>query len=182
MVKETYTQEEYNSGSGMLTSVWGPSLWHFLHTVSFNYPVNPTSKDKKNYRKFILNLQNILPCKYCRINLKQNLKDVCFDNNCFENRENFSNFVYKLHNHINGMLGKNYNKSYQEVRDNYENFRSRCKKTLKKRGGGRKSKKKESGCINPLYGTKSKCIIRIVPKNSRKKTFKIDRKCLATRF
>ena len=123
MVKETYTQEEYNSGSGMLTSVWGPSLWHFLHTVSFNYPVNPTNKDKKNYRKFILNLQNILPCKYCRINLKQNLKDVCFDNKCFENRENFSLFVYKLHNHINGMLGKNYNKSYEEVRDNYENFR-----------------------------------------------------------
>ena len=51
MVKETYTQEEYNSGSGMLTSVWGPSLWHFLHTVSFNYPVNPTNKDKLNIIK-----------------------------------------------------------------------------------------------------------------------------------
>ena len=182
MVKETYTKEEYNSNSGMLTSVWGPSLWHFLHTVSFNYPVNPTVQDKKNYTKFILNLQNILPCKYCRINLKKNLKDVCFDNSCFENRENFSKFIYKLHNHVNKMLGKNYNKSYEEVRDNYENFRSRCKKTLKKRGGGRKNKKKESGCTNPLYGKKSKCLIRIVPKNSRKKTFKIDRQCLAVRF
>ena len=20
--------------------VWGPSMWHYLHTMSFNYPVN----------------------------------------------------------------------------------------------------------------------------------------------
>ena len=46
MTIKTYTKQEYNSNSGMLTSVWGPSLWHFLHTVSFNYPVNPTKKDK----------------------------------------------------------------------------------------------------------------------------------------
>ena len=28
----------------MLTSVWGPSLWHSLHTISFNYPVKPTKE------------------------------------------------------------------------------------------------------------------------------------------
>ena len=31
----------------MLTTVWGPSMWHYLHTMSFNYPVKPTSLDKK---------------------------------------------------------------------------------------------------------------------------------------
>ena len=31
----------------MLTTVWGPSLWHSLHTMSFNYPVKPTVKIKK---------------------------------------------------------------------------------------------------------------------------------------
>ena len=44
--------------------------------MSFNYPINPTNQDKKNYREFILNLQNILPCKYCRINLKIILKFI----------------------------------------------------------------------------------------------------------
>ena len=42
-----YTEEEYNSGDGMLTAVWGPSMWHFLHTMSFNYPAFPT-KEQKN--------------------------------------------------------------------------------------------------------------------------------------
>jgi hypothetical protein len=131
-----------------------------------------------------MNLENVLPCKYCRINLKQNLKDTCFNDDCFKNRKNFSEFIYKLHNHVNNMLGKKFHKSYEEVRDNYENFRSRCKKTMKKGGGNRNRNKnnKEMGCTNPLYGTKSKCLIRIVPKNSRKKTFKIDRQCLAVRF
>ena len=30
-------KKDYLSGDGMLTSVWGPSLWHYLHTMSFNY-------------------------------------------------------------------------------------------------------------------------------------------------
>ena len=45
-----FGESEFNSGDGMLTTVWGPSLWHFLHTMSFNYPVNPTAEDKKNYK------------------------------------------------------------------------------------------------------------------------------------
>ena len=40
----------------MLTGVWGCSLWHFLHTISFNYPINPTETDKINYKNFILSL------------------------------------------------------------------------------------------------------------------------------
>ena len=26
----------------MLTAVWGPGMWFYLHTMSFNYPLNPT--------------------------------------------------------------------------------------------------------------------------------------------
>ena len=37
-----FSHDEFNSPDGMLTSVWGPSLWHSLHTISFNYPNNPT--------------------------------------------------------------------------------------------------------------------------------------------
>ena len=33
----------------MVTSIWGPPMWHYLHTMSFNYPVNPTQDDKKHF-------------------------------------------------------------------------------------------------------------------------------------
>ena len=36
--KRAFTKKQYNSGDGMLTTVWGPGLWHYLHTMSFNYP------------------------------------------------------------------------------------------------------------------------------------------------
>ena len=49
--KFVFSEQEYNSGDGMLTTVWGPSLWHYLHTMSFNYPNQPTKKDKENYKK-----------------------------------------------------------------------------------------------------------------------------------
>ena len=71
--KRVFTKKDYNSGDGFLTSVWGPAMWHYLHTMSFNYPVNPTPEDKKHYRDFIINLQYVLPCKYCRMNLTNNL-------------------------------------------------------------------------------------------------------------
>ena len=43
-----------------------------------------------------------------------------------KNRETFSKFVYNLHEHINGMLGKHSGLSYEDVRERYEHFRSRC--------------------------------------------------------
>ena len=70
----TFKKKDYYNGDGMLTTVWGPSMWHYLHTMSFNYPVAPTPADKKHYRDFMLNLQYVLPCKYCRQNLTNNYK------------------------------------------------------------------------------------------------------------
>ena len=70
----TYKKRHYQSGDGMLTSVWGPPLWHYLHVMSFNYPVKPTKEDKEHYREFVCNLRHVLPCRYCRENLKKNLK------------------------------------------------------------------------------------------------------------
>ena len=69
-----FTKEDYDSNNGMMTSIWGPPMWHFLHCISFNYPVNPTKEQKKNYYKFYSNLVNVLPCKYCRDNLSKNLQ------------------------------------------------------------------------------------------------------------
>ena len=50
--KKVYKKGDFKSGDGMLTSIWGPSLWHALHCISFNYPVKPTIQNKKNYNIF----------------------------------------------------------------------------------------------------------------------------------
>ena len=55
--KKVFTKKNYNSGEGMLTTVWGPSMWHYLHTMSFNYPVNPTLEHKKKHKEFIDNFR-----------------------------------------------------------------------------------------------------------------------------
>ena len=59
--KNNFTHMDFNSNDGMLTSVWGPALWHYLHSMSFNYPNNPTKFQKTKYKKFITDLQYTLP-------------------------------------------------------------------------------------------------------------------------
>ena len=124
--RNVYTKKDYESGDGMLTSVWGPSMWHYLHTMSFNYPINPTPQHKKKHKEFILNLTHTLPCKYCRINLKKNLKYHPLKACHLKNRESFSKWVYELHEFVNKMLKKKSGLTYCDVRERYEHFRARC--------------------------------------------------------
>ena len=199
--KRIFKKKDYYSGDGMLTTVWGPSMWHYLHTMSFNYPVEPTAADKKHYRDFMLNLQYVLPCKYCRQNLTNNYKLFPLKASDLANRESFSRYVYHLHEMVNKLLKKKSGLSYCDVRERYEHFRSRCtdekpkvfdikaeKKALAESPAvlannvTRKNKKKgEKGCTEPLYGKKSKCIIKIVPQEEKCKTMQIDKKCIKTR-
>ena len=72
--QRVFKKGDFYSGDGFLTSVWGPAQWHMLHTISFNYPVKPTLEEKKQYRNYVISLQNILPCGACRKNLKMNFK------------------------------------------------------------------------------------------------------------
>ncbi len=185
--KRTFKKKDYYSGDGMLTTVWGPSMWHFLHTMSFNYPVSPTADDKKHYREFMISMQYVLPCKYCRQNLTKNYKVFPLRSSDLENRESFSRYVYKLHEMVNKMLKKKSGLTYCDVRERYEHFRSRCTDEkpklfdIKAYKDKQKTKKKEKGCTEPLYGKKSKCIIKIVPQEEKCKTMQIDKKCFKTR-
>ena len=205
--KRTFSKKDYNSGDGMLTTAWGPAIWHYLHMMSFNYPMKPTEEDKKHYRDFILNLQYVLPCKYCRMNLTKNFERLPLKESDMENRETFSKYVYDLHELINKMLKKKIHLSYADVRERYEHFRSRCSKdelmqktmhkdptkdptikdqttkNLTKDPSTKDSvkdltKKSESGCTESLHGKKSKCIINIVPQEDKQPTFKVDSQCV----
>lgn len=160
------------ANNGMMTYIWEPVLWFFLHTISFNYPLHPTNENKEEYKKFIYSLIHILPCKHCRNNLKDNLKNFPISDKDMCNRETFSKYVFNLHNKVNKMLNKNIKITYNEVRDRYENFRARCDNNTKL-----KPIDHSKGCTIPANGVKSKCILKIVPKNKKIETLTITKKC-----
>ena len=183
--KKVFKESDYNSNDGMLTTVWGPGMWHSLHTISFNYPANPTCDDKRRYQSFILSLQYVLPCGKCRKNLVKNFKRLPLKWSDMESRDTFSLYIYKLHELINKMLNKTSGLSYKDVRERYEHFRSRCVKSLdemkkerSKKNKTKKNKIQEKGCTEPLYGEKSKCVLQIVPQKKKCKTFQMDKKCV----
>ena len=177
--RRTFTRKHFSSGDGMLTTVWGPSMWHYLHTMSFNYPVNPTPADKKHYRDFILSMQHVLPCRHCRVNLKRNFRAHPLKACHMKNRETFSRYVYRLHEIVNKMLGKRSGLTYCKVRERYEHFRARCTSSEPKLF--KFGKPKEKGCTEPLYGKKAKCVIKIVPQDEKCATMQIDSKCIKRR-
>jgi hypothetical protein len=100
-----------------------------------------------------------------------------------KNRNTFSRYVYLLHERVNKNLGKDSGLTYCDVRERYEHFRARCLDEKPKKFTFKKTRKnkKEKGCTEPLYGKKAKCIIKIVPKEEKCKTFQIDEKCKKTR-
>jgi hypothetical protein len=186
-IKKVYSSEDYNSNDGMLTTVWGPGMWHYLHTMSFNYPVKPSCEDKKHYYEFVLSLRHVLPCGKCRKNLVKNFKKLPLKMRHMESRETFSKYIYRLHELVNKMLGKNSGLTYQMVRERYEHFRSRCTKSYKEfdkelnktvKNGEQTKVTDEKGCTEPLYGEKSKCVLQIVPQNTKCDTFQMDSKCV----
>ena len=184
--KPVFADHDFSSGDGFLTTVWGPPMWHYLHTMSFNYPVHPTAADKRNYRAFIVGLQHVLPCKYCRTNLKTNYKNHPLRACHMANRDAFSRYVYELHEIVNKLLGKTSGLSYCDVRERYEHFRARCTddpnpRMAKTNPKNKTTKRKEKGCTEPLYGKYSKCVLKIVPQDAPTETMSIDQQCIKRR-
>lgn len=187
--RTVFTDEELDSNDGMLTSIWGPPLWHVLHTISFNYPKRPTAEQKRSYREFVNNLQNILPCGKCRANLPKNLEEVPLTDYALRSRRQFSRWMYRLHEQVNKMLGKRSGLTYEDVAQRYENFRARCIEAPKPETETIhicKSRKpsgtnEEAGCVVPITGIRSKCIISIVPKEVEYPSFIMDDACYMSR-
>ena len=164
----------------MLTAVWGPSLWHTLHTISFNYPRRPSAREKKAYKCFMYSLKNVLPCRKCRENLSVYYSEKPLTDSWLSSRRSFSLYVYRMHERVNKLLRKKSKLSYCDVRERYEHFRARCANgnpsaTLR-RGESRKK-----GCNEPLHGENAKCVLSIVPASTRCKTLHIHTACLKRR-
>ena len=80
------------------------------------------------------------------------------------------------------MLNKKSGLTYDDIRERYEHFRSRCTKSLKDMKRLKKimktAKEGEKGCVEPLYGEKSKCVLKVVPQTEKCESLEIDHKCM----
>jgi hypothetical protein len=164
--KKVFSRKDYYSKDGMMTRIWGPPAWHFLHTISFNYPDNPTAKQKDEYRDYVLSMGKVLPCGKCRDNFSNNLKQLPLLKKHLKNRNTFSRYIYNLHELVNKMLKKNSGLTFYDVRDRYESFRARCKEPTQ-------NITTEIGCVLPENGKKNKCVLKIVPEETRCDSFQM---------
>jgi hypothetical protein len=172
MLNTIFSEDDYNSGQGMATTVWGPMIWNTLHIISFNYPISPNQDTKKHYYDYLMSLGKVLPCKACRDNYIGNLKSTKFGMDKLKDRDTFSRYIYTLHNTVNVMLGKKPYMTFEYVRDRYELFRAKCVKDTPL------IPKFELGCTKPINNIKTRCIINIVPLEQNQETFIIDKRCV----
>lgn len=108
--------------NGMQPSVWGPPLWFFLHTISLNYPPEPTREQQVQYYRFFVSLGDVLPCKHCRESYATWIEQL--DLNVFRSRATLAKWVYDLHNTVNIKLGKPaHHESFSEVLEAYHAYR-----------------------------------------------------------
>ena len=105
----------------MKPEIWGPHAWIFLHSITFDYPDNPTKEVKEKYKGFFESLQDILPCEKCRNHYKKNIKKYPLNEYVLKNRKNLIEWLIDLHNIINKMNGKP-TLSYKQVIKKYLDY------------------------------------------------------------
>ena len=109
----------------MEPKVWGSHAWIFLHTITLNYPDEPTKFDKENYKNFFENLSHVIPCEVCKDHYKQNIKKYPIQ---LESKETLTRWLHKIHNIVNIKNGVE-EFSYDEFIKKYSNMYSNNSKT-----------------------------------------------------
>jgi hypothetical protein len=128
-----------NANNGLITRLWGPGAWFSLHSITFGYPINPTTEQKKQYKDYFESVGNVLPCSYCRKSYNEFISsdDTMLTDDVFESRATLTLWLYKLHNRVNAKLGVDYGVTYEDIVKRYEAFRAKCTPQIQ-------------GCVMPL--------------------------------
>ncbi len=154
-----------NVDNGLMTRLWGPSGWLFLHCVTFGYPfkidpTNPEHLEKQNdYYRFFYYLGKVLPCKYCRnsyMDFFANYSPMKY----LSSREEFTKWLYDIHNMVNDKLGVPLceRPTFEEIKERYQSFRASCKPLTTKEINDKTGK----GCVAPADGKPKRSVIKVV--------------------
>jgi hypothetical protein len=83
--------------------IWGPGAWLFLHSVTLNYPQDPTPRDEEEIKQFFMLVGKILPCFYCRDHYSRHLKEFPIQTG---SKKDLVYWLIDIHNDVNKELGK----------------------------------------------------------------------------
>lgn len=112
----------------MNVNCWGQA-WTMLHCMTFNYPENPTSQNKHDYKIFFESISATLPCFFCRQSYQEYIKELPVEP-FLESRQAFSWWLYLIHDKVQKKLNR-ISPSYFEVVKLYESYRAKCSKEKK---------------------------------------------------
>jgi len=154
-----------NIDNGMMTKIWGPPGWLFLHCITFGYPYKIIPKNEEHIKRmedtknFFKYLGYVMPCKYCRLSYQEFIKQIPIEK-YLTSRDDLTYWLYLIHNKVNNKLEiPNSNiPTFEEVQDKFETFRAKCTNTKK----DEKEDNITKGCIKPADGTTKRCFLKII--------------------
>lgn len=154
-----------NVDNGMMTKVWGPAGWLFLHCVTFGYPyaINPENEQHRpkpeEYYNFFYYLGKVMPCRYCRESYQQFFKELDLSKS-LNSRHDLAKWLYDIHNKVNHKLGipECQIPTFDEVIQQYEAYRAKCKPTTEEE----RQENQKKGCITPADGTPRRSVLKVV--------------------
>lgn len=157
-----------NVDNGMMTKVWGPAGWLFLHCITFGYPyvINPDNQEhigkQEDYYNFFYYLGRVMPCRYCRDSYQDFFRELDISKS-LNSRSSLTKWLYNIHNKVNDKLGvPNCDiPSFNDIITKYEQYRAKCKKTTHTE----RDINKKKGCITPANGTPQRCVVKVIPFN-----------------
>lgn len=97
--------------------IWGSSYWFFIHTLTFTYPNNPTTRIKKKYYDFLNNFYLFIPNKQMSIYYEQMLIEYPIKP-YLDKKEDLIKWGWYIHNKFNQKL----NKPILSLSDLYSNY------------------------------------------------------------
>jgi len=159
----------------IITKIWGPPIWFFLHSMSLAYPKRIDSNNvkhqeiKKSMYLFLSNLSNVLPCPLCANSYYDYINEPGFlIDNYLDSRESLFKYIYLLHEKVNDKLGVPMCKrpTIQQAFDYYSRFiaNNPCKATTEEE----RKDKLELGCKDTDF-IQYKCVVDIIENNSNNK-------------
>lgn len=114
---------------GLLTAMWGPAAWTFLHAITFSYPQTPGEADKVRFQTFWNTLQGLLPCPNCRTHFGQHTATggiMQLTAKDLSSRAALVNYVYRFHQGVSATLGKTFALPFETMVQRFETCRALC--------------------------------------------------------
>ena len=146
------------SNNGLMTKIWGPPGWLFLHSVTMGYPEaidinNPEHVIKKeNMKLFFTSLGHTLPCELCCKSYREFIQELPLTDVVLSSRRHLAKWFYDIHNKVNEKLDVDSSDipTFETFYNRYDMYRAKC--------GGQKV----LGCVKSSDNIKKQSIIQIV--------------------